>query len=155
MATAEEIEAAVRGEAFDAVIVSLRPGTKAKPAFTYRPWEHPEWLRDDSYSLELPAAATSPAERRFNGGAWPTFEARDTSPCAQRVAAEEAEAAPPPSEIADIAGQVPPPEEEAWLKEILFTVLENRSPRYPTGFGGLAYLEGSVAPCDPEPREQV
>ncbi|XYI02870.1 type VI secretion system Vgr family protein [Sorangium sp. So ce1128] len=37
------------------------------------------------------------------------------------------------------------------LRDILFTVLENRSPRYPEGHGGLKYLEGSVAPSDQEP----
>jgi hypothetical protein len=113
----------------DAVLVSLRPGTKAKPTFTYRPNEHPEWLKDDSFTLELPEGAMSLSDHLFNGRAWPAFEKRDTARCEQQAAAlkaatdaeseakTKAQLAEDARGVPDVDGITPPPTEEAWLAE--------------------------------------
>lgn len=132
MATEDEVYLGTQGfdgDPKDAVVVSLRPGTKAKPAFTYRPAENPTWLRDESFELELPAGATDLSERRFQGGAWPKTVSRGpirTQLCdeidkkekshsdaesKQREAAQlEADA----KEVDDVAGLSEPPNEAGW-----------------------------------------
>ncbi|MDI1432876.1 hypothetical protein [Polyangium sorediatum] len=92
MATKEEILAANYGWA-DAVVISLRPGTKAKPAFNYRPYEHPEQSKDETFSFEMPENASGLEDRLFNGGRWPAFKERDTSRCEEMAATAKAEAA--------------------------------------------------------------
>lgn len=113
----------------DAIIISLRPGTKAKPTFTYRPLQHPEWLKDESFTIELPENATGLEDRRFNGGAWPTMRQRDTSRCAQMEAdlkaeakrkADEkaaAEAAEDAKILPDVEGLAAAPADEAFANE--------------------------------------
>lgn len=129
MATEEEVAAGARGEPNDAVVVSLRPGTRAKPSFTYRPIGHPEWLKDDSFSLELPEGAQGLSDRTFNGGKWPEFEKRDNSRCEEMAAAEKAaiaakkadkekaQAADDAKVLDDVAGLAAAPAEEAWLAQ--------------------------------------
>ncbi|EYF03435.1 hypothetical protein [Chondromyces apiculatus] len=143
MATPEEIEAATTSGAADAVIVSLRPGTKAKPSFIYRPADHPDWTRNESFTLELPATAQSLADRLWNGGPWPTLEDRtDTSRCdtleartkadadarkaledKARAEADQAQATEDAKGVPDLPDLAPPPADEAWTaqKEALVT----------------------------------
>lgn len=93
IATDAELAAAVgANDVSDAVVVSLRPGTKAKPTFTYRPLGHPEWLREEAFSVELPADANGLDGRLFNGGRMPTFTKRSTDRCEAMAAEEKAKA---------------------------------------------------------------
>lgn len=111
MATEEELAMGARGEAKDAIVVSLRPGTRAKADFTYRPSDHPEWLKTLSFTLELGADAKSLAERQFDGGAWPAVSARDTAACERMAAAEAAIDAKGLPDLADLAA---PPSDADW-----------------------------------------
>ncbi len=135
MATDDELYGA-NIETSDAVVISLRPGTKAKPAFTYRPQQHPEWIKDESFTFELPENASGLEDRLFNGGSWPSFEARDTSRCEEMAAAAKIEAAAKAEEdakaraeedakiLADVEGQAAAPADEAFVaekKEVLVT----------------------------------
>jgi hypothetical protein len=131
MATEDERAAGTGVEygAPDAILVSLRPGTKAKPTFTYRPNEHPEWLKDDSFTLELPEGAMNLSDHLFNGHAWPRFEKRDTTRCEQQAAAlkasvdaeseakTKAQLAEDARGVPDVEGIAAAPTEEAWLAE--------------------------------------
>jgi len=134
MATDDERYAADLGSP-DAVVVSLRPGTKAKPAFTYRPSEHPEWIKDETFTLELPEDAGGLEDRLFNGSVWPSFEPRDTARCEEMAAAAKVEAAAKAEEDAkaraaedakilpDVEGLAPTPADDAFAaeKEVLVT----------------------------------
>lgn len=131
MATDDEMATGMGGSLgmTDAIVVSLRPGTKAKPTFTYRPVEHPEWLKDESFTIELPENATGLEDRRFNGGPWPTMRPRETSRCeqmeaelkaeAKRKADEKAaaEAAEDAKILSDVEGISAPPTDEAFANE--------------------------------------
>jgi hypothetical protein len=133
MANDDEIAAATRsapgGRPRDAVIVSLRPGTKAQPTFTYRPEDHPDWLRDEGFEVSLPESARGLEDRRFGGGAWPVFTPRDASACealeaatkaeadAKRAAADEARAAEDAKVLDDLADLPAPPEAAAFEAE--------------------------------------
>lgn len=113
----------------DAVIVSLRPGTKAQPTFTYRPIEHPDWMRDESFEVSLPESARGLEDRRFGGGAWPVFTPRDASACealeaatkaeaeAKRAAADESRSKEDARLLEDLAELPPPPEVAAFEAE--------------------------------------
>jgi hypothetical protein len=133
MATEDEVYLGTQGlhgsPPKDAVVVSLRPGTKAKPAFTYRPVENPTWLRDESFELELPAGATDLSERRFQGGAWPKTLNRGpsgTKLCdeieknqkshsdAESKEREAAQLEADAKEVEDVAGLSEPPNEASW-----------------------------------------
>lgn len=135
MATEAELEAAGVPTP-DAVVISLRPGTKAKPAFTYRPQNHPEWIKDETFTIELPESADGLDDRLFNGGRWPTFRPRDsTSNCEQMEAELQAEAKRKADEKAaseakedakilpDVEGLSAAPADEAFdkVKEVVVT----------------------------------
>ncbi len=131
VATAEEVEWGTHGlgRPKDAIVVSLRPGTTAKPTFTYRPVENPTWLRDESFSFELPATATDFSERRFNGGAWPRTNARETQLCDGLEAGQKEQTAQQRSErdakllaadaqiLEDVEGLPAAPDEATWAAE--------------------------------------
>jgi hypothetical protein len=129
MATEAEIAGAGSGTP-DAIVISLRPGTKANPAFTYRPINHPEWLKDDSFTFELPESATGLEDRRFDGGAWPTMQPRDNVARCDEIEAEikaeakrkadekaAAEAAEDAKILPDVEGLAAVPADEAFDKE--------------------------------------
>ena len=131
MATIAEMEAGMGGSLgrTDAIVISLRPGTKANPTFIYRPLDHPEWTKDESFTLELPADAQGLEDRRFNGTDWPKMSPRDTDHCAQieaslkaeekRIADEKAaaEAAEDAKILPDVEGLAAPPADEAFAHE--------------------------------------
>lgn len=129
MATEAELKAAGVPTP-DAVVISLRPGTKAKPAFTYRPLNHPEWIKDESFTIELPESAAGLDDRLFNGSRWPSFRPREsTSDCEEMEAeikaetkrkADEkaaAEAAEDAKILPDVEGLPAVPADEAFDKE--------------------------------------
>jgi len=128
MATAEEIAGAGVDNS-DAVVISLRPGTRAKPTFTYRPVNHPEWIKDESYTFELPDYAKGLEDRIFDQGPWPTFEKRDTSSCDAMVEKAKAEAkkkadaealaqaAEDSKILPDVEGLAPAPADDVWAAE--------------------------------------
>lgn len=131
LASAAELEWGAHGPGMpkDAIVVSLRPGTKAKPTFTYRPPENPTWLRDESFTFELPATATDFSERRFNGSSWPRTEARETQLCdtlevrqKEKLSRERAERdakllAEDAQILEDVEGLAPPPDEATLTAE--------------------------------------
>lgn len=113
-ATPEEVEVGPIPTASDAVVISLRPGTTAKPVFFYRPYDHPEWTRERTFRFELSESAMSLDEAEL-----PTIdytEKRDTSHCASLGPAAPP-STPEPIEIPDIAGHPEPPTEEQWSAE--------------------------------------
>jgi outer membrane protein OmpA-like peptidoglycan-associated protein len=133
MATEDEVYLGTQGlhgsPPKDAVVVSLRPGTKVKPTFTYRPVENPTWLRDESFELELPSGATDLSQRRFQGGEWPKTLSRGpsgTKLCdeieqnekTQRdTEREEREAAQREADakgVDDVTGLAPPLDDAGW-----------------------------------------
>jgi hypothetical protein len=131
MATADEIAAGPIPDAKDGVVISLRPGTKAKPTFFYRPSGHPEWTRDLTFSFELPEDARSLDDRRFgdtrerlpllrpeNLKRCESLEAdlaaakkREADEKAAKSAADDAKGQP------DVEGMAPIPSDEAWAAE--------------------------------------
>lgn len=131
VATPEEVEWGTHGVGMpkDAIVVSLRPGTKAKPTFTYRPPENPTWIREESFSFELPTTAADFSERRFGGGSWPRTEARETQLCdtleerqkekaAKERALRDAKLLAEDARVLDdVEGLSPPPDEATWAAE--------------------------------------
>ncbi len=130
MATSEELAAGPNGDAEDAVVVSFKPGTKAKPSFFYRPASHPEWIKDESFVLELPADATSLSQRRLNDAAWPPMRSRaGDARCADIDAAAKAAAQKAADDKArqsveedakgkpDVAGIEALPADDVWAAE--------------------------------------
>ncbi len=128
IATPAEVAAGPDPSAKDAVVISLRPGTTAKPLFFYRPVAHPEWAKTETFEFSMPESATGLDDRSLPR-VYRT-EPRDTSRCADLEPAAAASAAssaspsaaaaaPPqePKELPDIPDHPPPPAEEAWAAE--------------------------------------
>lgn len=113
-ATDEEILAGPAIGNTDAIVISLRPGTKASPLFGYRPLEHPDWMKNETFTFEMPSDGDELSDRIL-----PTAietQDRDTSDCGRFE-----KAAPPPKEepkeIDDVEGQPPVPDDAAWDTE--------------------------------------
>jgi hypothetical protein len=128
-ANAAELEAAADFAPNDAIVISLRPGTTAKPLFFYRPQAHPEWTREETFTFAMPADGDELSDRSLPT-VYRTLD-RSTADCARFDAPKPAattagsSASPAPSAappLLDVEGQPPIPEDAAWdaEKEVLF-----------------------------------
>lgn len=113
-ATTDELAVGPAVDNKDAIVISLRPGTTAKPIFFYRPVEHPTWSKELTYTFSMPENGGALEDRILPA----TFGSVDraTDGCDQYE-----KAAPPPKEepkeIDDVADQPPVPSDDAWKLE--------------------------------------
>ena len=125
MATPDELTVGPAVNNKDAIVISLRPGTTAKPIFFYRPVDHPTWSKELTYTFAMPESGGALGDRSL-----PSIfasEDRDTTSCDQfdaKVPAQSPPGAPSdgkaeaePKEIDDVADQPPEPSEDAWKAE--------------------------------------
>jgi hypothetical protein len=135
-ATADEVLVGPDPSASDAIVISLRPGTNAKPLFFYRPVNHPDWARTEGIPFSLSDSASSFIDRSLPEVVEETD--RDMGPCAKFApvplasqATSASASAPPndagapaePVDIPDVDGQPPFPADDIWAaeKEVLVT----------------------------------
>ncbi len=125
VATAEEVAVGPQVGNKDAVVISLRPGTTAKPLFFYRPVEHPTWSKELTYTFSMPQSGTSLGDR----GLPSVFSSavRDTSGCDKYETVAPVDKRPSserdlkeldePKQIDDVVDQPPAPSDDAWKTE--------------------------------------
>ena len=137
-ANARELEAAADFVSTDAIVISLRPGTTAKPLFFYRPQAHPEWTREETFTFAMPADGDELADRvmptvyrttdrstddcaRFDAPKPAVPEAATPAASGATTAGAPASGAPT-EQLLDVEGQAPVPDDAAWdaEREVLF-----------------------------------